>query len=485
MRFKKVLLVNPFYSSKVYAIPVLPAGLGYISQVLESHGIEHDVFDMALGYDYKDLKEKIISFSPDLIGIGLMTYRYNNIYSLISRLKNDFSNIKIVCGGAHITNFKERALNDCASIDYGVTFEGELTLLDLVRGAPLDKIKGLIYRNGADLLYNGQRDFIEDLDRLPFPKYDKFELKKYSYGISIVTSRGCPYSCVYCSCHILGKKIRFRSAGNVIEELKYWHKRGIREFGLQEDNPTFNKQRMSELCTAIESEDLDGVMLMCGNGVRADRVDFEILAKMKKAGFKRLAFGVEAGNDRILQNIKKGQSFETIENAVKMACDLGFYVSLFFLIGSPGETIDDVRDSIRFSLKYPVGDVKFNNLVPIPGTELFEWVRKNDYFIMPPEKYLNMDPPAQLSNLPVFSTPEFSAFERKSALKEARRAERLVRRKLLEKRLPAYLGINRIIAAIYVNRFVSKIENWLLSYPKLRSNIGILRMKIRKHIYAG
>lgn len=484
MQNRKVLLINPFYSSKVYSIPVLPAGLGYLGESLRAAGIDYDVMDMVLGYKVDDLKRKIRDYSPDMIGFSMMTYRYKNIYKIMSEIKLEFPGVKIVCGGPHITNLKEKVLTECPAVDYAVTFEGEITLVELARGDDPRNIKGLAYRDGDKVFYTGDRGFMEDLDMVPFPKYEKFELKKYQYGISIVTSRGCPYSCVYCSCHLIGKKIRFRSAQNVVKEISYWYDKGSREFGLQEDNPTFDKKRMYELCDSIERMSFKDIMFMCGNGVRADRVDRDLLKRMKDVGFKRLAFGVEASSDEILKNIKKGLTIGTIEEAISIACDLGFYVSLFFLVGSPGETAADVKRSISLALKYPISDVKFNNLVPIPGTELYKWVEENNYFLMRPDEYLNMDPPAQMSYCPLFETPEFPARDRVKMLKDARKVERLVKRRVLEKGLTSFMGLNKIIAFLYTIDRVREFENWLMSHAFLRETLGKIRMLARKIIYA-
>ena len=484
MRANKVLLINPFYSSKFYSIPVLPAGLGYLCECLKENKIDYDILDMALGYNLDNLKRKIRLFCPDLIGFSMMSYRYKNIYEIINEIKKEFPHIRVVCGGPHVSNFKEKVFLECPAVDFGITFEGEYALSELAKGEKLKNIKGLLYRKDGKVTYTGDRGFIEDLNTVPFPRYDKFELKKYRYGISIVTSRGCPYSCTYCSCHLIGKKIRFRSAKNIAGEIEYWYKRGFREFGLQDDNPTFDKQRMYRLCDELEKMGLKDIMIMCGNGVRADRVDKDLLRRMKEVGFQRLAFGVEAGNDSILRNIRKGLKIKTIEHAISIACELNFYVSLFFLVGSPGERIEDVNDSIALALKYPVCDVKFNNLVPIPGTELFEWVKKNHYFLISPDKYLNMDPPAQMSNCAIFETPEFPAKDRVKMLIKTRKVERLIRRKVIERRLPSFLGLNKVIAFLYTAEFIRRMENWLMSFEWIRNSLGRLRMLVRKFIYA-
>lgn len=483
-KFKRVLLINPAYSKSYFSIPVLPAGLGYLAESLKSNNISYKIFDMSLGYKKKDLIEIIKSFKPELIGITCITYMINNTYDLVSWLKREFPDIKIVMGGPHVSSIKDKVIKDCPELDFAVTGEGEHVLIELCSGVDLKNIIGLVYKENNQVKFTGSRKFIENLDSLGFPRYDGFELDRYGYKmIGIVTSRGCPYSCIYCSCNVIGKTIRFRSPESILNEIKYWYDLGYREFGIQEDNPTFDRNRMLEICKLLQKEDLEGLKLMCGNGVRADRVDKELLIEMKKAGFKRLAFGVESGSDKVLKSIKKGSTVEVMDRAIKEASELGFFVSLFFLIGAPGETVEDVKKSISLALRYHVHCVDFFNLIPLPGSELYAWVERNRYFVRFPSEYLNAKfHPARSIN-PVFETPEFPKRTRMKMLKKTRGISRLIRRRVLESRFPRLGVYGKVLFWLYCTEFINKIENKVLSNEFLRNTVGNIRMKIRNKFY--
>lgn len=485
MKFNKVLLVSPAYSRSFFAIPILPAGLGFLAEGLKNNGINYQIFDMSLGYKTKDLKRRISQFKPDLLGISSMSYMLNNTYRMVSALRQEFPWLRIVIGGAHISSVREGIFQECPELDFGIVSEGEDSLVELCKGLPFSEIKGLIYKDGSKILFSGPRDFIKDLDVLSFPKYSGFELKRYGYGIGIVSSRGCPYSCIYCSCNVIGKRIRFRGAQNILDEIDYWYKQGYREFGFQEDNPTFDRKRMLEICAGLQRRGFKDLRLMCGNGVRADMVDRELLVEMKKAGFKRLAFGIESGSDKVLKAIKKGSSVDAMDKAIRDASELGFFVSLFFLVGSPQETVADVEKSIALALKYPVQYVDFFNLIPMPGSELYAWVKGNRCFIRQPDEYLNASFHPARSTKPIFETPEFPRQQRRDMLIKTQRITALVKRKAMEKRFPKLAALGRLIFWLYCTKAVNKLENRLLRNEFLRNTIGKLRMKIRNMFYKG
>ena len=169
MQHKKVLLVNPPSRGEWKGFrPHL--GLGYLAQILAENGIEYDVLDMNFGYKFKHLQKKIDSFNPGLVGMSLLTLEYKKFYKLLSMLKENNPKIKIVVGGPHVTIFKEQVMKDCTAIDYGIVYEGEETLVELCKGElSVDKIKGLMSRNNGDIHYPGDRKFITNLDKLPFP----------------------------------------------------------------------------------------------------------------------------------------------------------------------------------------------------------------------------------------------------------------------------------------------------------------------------
>ncbi|MFH1888972.1 MAG: radical SAM protein [Candidatus Omnitrophota bacterium] len=483
-RFNKVLLINLAYPSTKFTMPVIPVGIGYIAEFLKKNGIRYFIFDMTLGHNGAELRKRIRKERPDIIGISMMSFMYNRHYSLISSLKRDFPDIPILVGGPHISTMKSKALEECPAIDYGIMQEGEVPALSLCLGDELSRIPSLIYRDSGKIIVNSVLPNQEaGLDMLPFPRYEGFELGKYGYGICIVSSRGCPYACIYCMASVTRRKFRARGAVHIADEIEHWYKRGYREFDMQEDNPTFNRVRIFELCDEIERRGLKDLVIMCGNGVRADKVDREILKRMKEVGFKRLGFGVEAGNNKVLESIKKGETIEVISKAVQEACELGFFVSIFFIVGSPTETPDDFQDSVNIALSYPISHVNFFNLIPLPSTELYDWVKDNGYFLVEPEVYLNAGSSVQMSCNPVFETPYFNKRERIKALKKGKSIERFVKRRTIAKTFHKIRPFNHLVAWLYMMPVVQEIENQMLRSLLYRRIMDKIRNKVRMLFY--
>jgi radical SAM superfamily enzyme YgiQ (UPF0313 family) len=430
MSYERVLLVNP--PSKGEWRGIRPhIGLGYLAQTLADRDIEYDVLDMNLGYRLKHLLGKIDNFKPQILGMTLLTLEYRKFYWILSEIKNFFPHLKIVVGGPHVTITKEKVLKECKAIDFGITYEGEQTLIELCEGRPSEKIKGLLFRADGEVAYSGDRDFETNLDKLPWPKYERFELKRYIPEADIYSSRGCPHQCIFCPNRLISPVFRVRSPENVVDEMEYWYERGYRQFNFDDDNFNLIKERVLKICDEVEKRGMKNLFLRCSNGIRADRMDREILTRMKEVGFRYIAFGVDAGNNRMLQIVKKGETMEQIEQAVKDAVELGYDVKLLFVVGTPYETRADVEDKVRLSLKYPIQDVHFYNIIPYPGTELFEWIKKNNYFLIHPEKYLNDI--SCLNYVPVFDTPELPADERKKVFRYLKKVQRKVHKQAVRR----------------------------------------------------
>lgn len=410
MRYRKMLLVNPPSRGEWKGFrPHI--GLGYIAQYLEEHGIENDILDMNLGYKFRHLQKKIDTFKPDLVGMSLLTLEYKKFYKLLSMIKEHNPHVKIVVGGPHVTILKEKVMQDCSSIDYGVTYEGEDTLLELCKGdLHEDKIKSLMSRDNGSVVYPGDRGFTTNLDKFPFPRYEKFELKRYIPEVEIYSSRGCPHQCIFCPNRLLSPVFRVRSPRHVVDEIAYWYEKGYRQFNFDDDNFNRDMDRVYQICDEIERRNLKNLFLRCSNGIRADRVDRPLLARMKEVGFNYIAFGADAANNKMLKLVKKGETIKDIEQALKNAHELGYNLKLLFVVGTPGETWDDVEDKVRLSMKYPLQDVHFYNIIPYPGTELYEWIEKNNRFLKKPEEYLNDVTFCEIN--PIFDTPELSRDDR-------------------------------------------------------------------------
>lgn len=456
MRYKKVLLVWPPTAvnirTKIHGHP--PVGLGYIAQTLTDNGISCDVINMGLEPSRKRLIRKIQKFQPDLIGFSMMTAQYRRSYELIRNVHQQFPEPAIVVGGPHNSIFREAVLEQCEAVDYGVVLEGEQTIVELCSGNPPNQIKGLVYRNNGTVVYNGDRPFIDDLDSLSFPRYSQFGLSKYPVKkIAVATTRGCPFSCTYCPNPLaIGKKFRKRTAENVVEEIVYWYGRGYREIDVLDDNFTLDQQRVFEICRSLIRKNLDGLFLACPNGVRADRATEEMLKVMKRAGFSEIAFGVEAGTNKVLKNLKKGEAIEQIEAAIKYACELDYKVTLFFLIGSPGETLEDFRQSLEIAKRYPIFSANFYNIIPFPGTELFEWIRNKRLFVEQVDEYLNYGD--AFANRVFFQTQEMPLEDRRKAVLLANKVSKEILRNYLCRKLKSFGLFAKPLSAFLASDFV-------------------------------
>lgn len=410
---RKILLVNMPYLNSYYAKAIhLPIGLGILSEILLSRGIEHEIYDMQLNASEEKLFSAIERFKPDDAGFSMMSFRYIRNYNLINKVKKQFPSLRVIVGGPHASTFREKILEECESVDVVSLMEGEETVVELCGGVPLDSIKGIIYRDRKKIITNGNREYLTDLDIYPFPKFSKFEMSRYPC-VALITSRGCPAECVYCPVVVtMGRKWRAKRADDVIREIAYWVNKGYRGFSIQDDNFTFDRRRVIDICNGIKEKGFSqNIEIWLPNGVRADKVDMELLKTMREGGFTMIAFGVESGNDSILTRLCKGETLQTIENAIKEACDLGYQVRLTFVLGTPGETEKEVYDSIKFAKKYPVVEVNFYHLIPFLGTRLYRWAEENNSFRFKAPDFL--DYASHWINEPLFTTPELDVKARK------------------------------------------------------------------------
>ena len=449
MRYARALLVGLQYPMGYNRLPNQPpTGLGYIAESLEG-AVEYDVLDLALGYTGDDLLRRIDEFRPDVVGVSMMTFGYRRAYDLFARVKRAHPTLPIAVGGAHMSTFRRRAMADCPAIDYGFVMEGEQSFRALCEGDDLDTIGGILFRRGGETVERPPAS-IERLDEVPFPRYRRFELKRYLVKrMNIVTSRGCPYRCTFCAVEAaIGRRFRPRSPETVVSEIAYWYDRGYRDFGIADDNFSLRPDRIDALCALLEARGLD-ITIECSNGIRADSVDEPLLRRMRGVGFRTLAFGVEAGNDRMLNVLRKGETIAEIEAAIRASCDLGFDVILFFLVGSPTETRADVEQSIALARRYPVADARFYNVIPFPNTELFDWVETNRYFLRQPEDYLN--DASLFEHSPCFETPELGEAERRELLAITAKVTKEIRRNAIARRLARFGFAGRLGASVFLS----------------------------------
>ncbi|MFH1276281.1 MAG: radical SAM protein [Candidatus Woesearchaeota archaeon] len=444
-RFNKILFVVTDVSAS-YGKALNPhLGIAMLMAYLDKHGFETAVIDLQLGYSIDDVVKKAKEFQADLIGITMFSFDFINTYAKINLIKEK-TGLPIVLGGAHISTIKTEALEK-TNADFGITRDGEIPLLQLCAGYPLNEIKSLIWKNKeGKVIENKLRELNWKLDDLPFPAYEKFEMEKYIHFIDkrlpLETSRGCPYSCTYCDVKVsMGQAFRPRSPEHILAEFKYWYDKGFRFFEFVDDVFTMDIERAKIVCRMI----LDSKMKFrwnCANGIRADRVDEELLKLMKEAGCEFVCYGLETGNPEMLKIIKKSITLEKVMETFELTKRVGLKFGVNFIIGHQEETFARATDSIKFAkkvLKY-AAYVNFSNMIPYPGTEIFKWVEENEKtgrarFLLPKEEFLK-NSTTKLGN-PVFETREFRYRERIKALELGRA---LAKKSHLKYRLGPPLG---------------------------------------------
>ena len=380
----KILLINPSQKN-VYGSPIKPAypplGLLYIASVLEKEGHILEIVD----FDNDDMNgSKFIHllsrFKPDVVGLTATTSTIDNTKKL-AELAKKILKVPIIIGGIHATIAPEDVLK-CNAVDFIVLGEGEITISELLKEMKknkpnFSKIKGIGYKNNSKTIITPPRPLIENLDSLPFParhllknEYTPPDALKTPVA-SIFTSRGCPGRCTYCCTKLIfGYRFRFRSIKNVADEIELLLSKGVKEIHIMDDNFTVYKEWVLKFRDEILKRNIKTTFVFA-NGLRADKIDEEILRALKQIGVLSVGFGVESGNQNILNIIKKDIELDTVRKAYKLSKKLGFETWGFFIIGLPEETKETVRDTIEFAKELDPDFAKFLILKPFPGSEVF------------------------------------------------------------------------------------------------------------------
>jgi anaerobic magnesium-protoporphyrin IX monomethyl ester cyclase len=377
---KILTLVYPYFQPRadtsIFRFP--PLGLGYIAAYLKQHGIPVEIVDCTF-LNQKQALKKIISSKPKIIGIQSM-YSMRNKSIEIAQLLRDHCEL-LVAGGALPTTQPEAFLSD---FDVAVIGEGEQTMLELVNqfenGGDLSQIKGIAYRDKktSQVKLTPTRGLVKDLDRLPSParelfdnySYKKHYSRKYGYKTTaIMTSRGCPFSCDFCSRPVFGSEFRSSSASKVADEVEEVISLGYNRIWFADDCFTLNRKRLIEVCEEIIKRGLK-IGWECLS--RVDTLDSDTADKMKQAGCVRMFFGIESGNDSILKIMKKQITTKQAYNAIRICKNKGIKAGAFFILGYPGENVKTILDTIKFASSLPLDYLSFTLPYPIPGTPLFE-----------------------------------------------------------------------------------------------------------------
>ncbi len=393
----RVMLVVPpnslkeRYGSLKYVGTMYPSiGLASIAAIAEKMRCQVKVVDCeAMGFSYEKLEQEIREFSPGLIGMQAFCNTINRALEIAGRVKNNVNRqIKIVLGGVQATLFPEEYCKN-EFVDFVVKGEGEIIFKNLIQAlennsADFSGINGLVWKKGKELVSNKNEKMIDDLDPLPFPARHLFSLDKYHPSAQIrgrrvfhiVTSRGCPYRCGFCSCHeTFGRTYRFMSAKRVIAEIKYLADTyRMDSIHFYDDTFTIHKARTLELCEAMIR---NKVALPWACFTRVDVIDRELLRKMRKAGCYQIFYGVESGSQRLLDLISKGITLEQLRFAFKATKEEGIEALGSFIIGLPTETRQESLQTINFARELDADFAHWEIYTPHPGTNLFDIALKN------------------------------------------------------------------------------------------------------------
>ncbi|UCG82855.1 MAG: cobalamin-dependent protein [Dehalococcoidia bacterium] len=366
----RTLLINPPYPFLEF--PIIPMGLLYLAAILEKNDYEVDVLDLLVSRYTKDkIKRKLEQYQPDIVGVTAVTMNYPTASDILKYCKSVNPDIITIIGGPHVTFAPTETLNEDPWIDIVVMGEGELTMLDIVGGKKLEHIPGIAYRSDG-VKITPQRDLIEALDELPLPARHLFPTSRYhalASHCSLITGRGCPFNCIFCvGSKMGGRRARFRNPKLVVDEIEEGLSYGFKEVNFEDDLFTLNHKHLHAICDEIIARDLDFKWSVFA---RVDTVNPEVLDKLKKAGCDWLCYGIESGNQEILDIVKKKITLDKIRESVQMAKDAGVNVLASFILGLPGETKETLQQTMDFACELDTY-YGFHVLAPFPGTEVRE-----------------------------------------------------------------------------------------------------------------
>lgn len=412
---RKILLIMPpatitgEYTKEIQP----PLGLAYIAACLENEyhveildapceGWEKEEKEaggaITYGINFGTVRERIESFKPDIVGVScLYSMQYKNAHKVCAVAKDACKEVITIMGGAHPTTLPRETLNDI-NVDFVILGEGEDSIKKLLgrirEGKDIADIDGVAFREEGNVVVKPKTKFIEDLDTIPFParhllpmeKYFKINLphgvsSRYSPNTPVITSRGCPANCIFCSIHcIWGYRYRARSVENIIAELKLLKNTyNIREIQFEDDNLTYDKKRAMALFGRMVEEKLN-LAWTTPNGVAMWSMDKELLFKMKQSGCYRLCLAIESGDQKMLfETIRKPLNLQKVKELMKWIKAYHFETDAFFVVGFPNETKREIRNTFRFARELKADNASFYIATPYPGTELFDICKKGGH----------------------------------------------------------------------------------------------------------
>jgi radical SAM superfamily enzyme YgiQ (UPF0313 family) len=409
----RVMIVNPHFRLPIDTRTTPHLGLAYLAAVSEERGDEVFLFDADV--EDESITDAVRRFDPAIVGITANTPQVKSAWRTAQAVKS-VKDIPVVLGGPHVSVLPAESVQR-PEVDVVARGEGEeiwiklgviienakknnpaFTASDLLdpQAGHLDGLMGISYftTDGREH-HNPDHPPIADLDTLPFPAYHAFKMEHYTNlqpatdavdgakSFSVMTSRGCPYRCTFCSQSIMPIKWRARSPESVLAEWQHLvHNMGAQEIGVLDDSANIQVNRLEKMADLFIEHEVNHVPWIFVNGIRANLATTELLGKLKKAGLKRTAFGVESGDPDVLLSIDKKIDHDTIRQAFKNAKTVGLETIGFFIIGLPGETEESMERTIRFACEVDPLVANFSMMTPYPGTKVYEIAKRQGRLLL-------------------------------------------------------------------------------------------------------
>jgi radical SAM superfamily enzyme YgiQ (UPF0313 family) len=374
----RVLLINPYYP--ISETPSPPLGLAYLGAALEQAGTQVKILDYVV-YPYRrDALESVLKeFKPHVAGATAVSMTFDHAEQILKDVKTSDPQVLTVMGGPHVTFYAQETLETFAELDVVVIGEGEETLVELLRAVKcardFDTVSGIAYRVGSKIKSTAKRERIKNLDTLPLPARHLLPLGRYralGLPMSITTSRGCPYQCIFCvGRKMVGARVRYHSADRVAAELQYLANLKFHQINIADDLFTANQNHCLAVCEEILKKNFKTNWTAFA---RVDTVSERLLSKMKSAGCTAVSFGIESANPAILNTIKKGITVQQARDAVRKCLRVGIRPYASFILGLPGETPETIKETSAFAANLQQEGLAygFHILTPFPGTEVRE-----------------------------------------------------------------------------------------------------------------
>ena len=403
----EVLFVNPPQTASKYkfmGVIAPPLGIAYMAGVLQENNIDVEILDAsAEDMDFKDVEKELLKRKPDLVALTALTPTIGRALETAQVVKETLPDSIVVMGGYHPTfNFIETLEDE--NVDIVIRGEGEYIMLNLVQAlenqSSLHDVKGIVFedKNSKEIVVNPEAPLIQDLDELPFPALNLLPMKKYrlldmdTHMTTMITTRGCPMQCSFCSSAAMhGKKIRERSVENIVDEIEYLKTNyDIDTIAFMDDTFTLKKRKVMAICDEILKRNIE---IMWGCTSRVDTLDEKLLKKMKEAGCITIFIGVESADQQQLDNMCKNTTIAKIENAFKIAHKLKIRTIASVALGMPGDTKEIMNKTVKFVHKLKPNYAIYSLATPYPGTRFYkEAFEKNLIKIKDWSKYTLITP---------------------------------------------------------------------------------------------